>query len=175
VLMPMVHMLSDAEEKNYHDYVLAGGNLLIGYFSNIADRTLRVKLGGYGGKLLKELAGVYVEEFYPLREGQGSLSNDYKIELWSELITNLSAEVIAKFQDSDVDGSPALTVKKQGSARVWYQATELKLGSQRKFFKQIQKDLGIKSVAGEDSEVILRGPYRFEIDHSKNKVKVSHN
>jgi hypothetical protein len=35
-------------------------------------------------------------------------------------------------------------------------------------------DLGIKSEDGEDSDVILRGPYRFEIDHSKNKVKVIH-
>lgn len=101
------------------------------------------------------------------------MSNDYKIELWSELSTNLSAEVIAKFADSDVDGSPALTVKKHGSARVWYQATELKLGSQRKFFKQIQKDLGLKSEGGEDTEVIQRGPYRFEINHTKNKVKVT--
>jgi len=175
VLMPMVHMLSESEEKTYHDYVAQGGNLVVGYFSNIADRTLRVKLGGYGGSLVKDLAGIYVEEFYPLRKGQGGLSNSYEIERWSELTTNLSADVIAKFQDSDVDGCPALTVKKHGSAKVWYQATELKLGSQRKFFKQIQKELGIKDEAGEDSEVIQRGPYRFEINHAKNKVKVTKN
>jgi beta-galactosidase len=172
VLMPMVHMLSDSEEKNYHDYVAGGGNLLIGYFSNIADRTLRVKLGGYGGRLVKDLAGVYVEEFYPLREGQGALSNDYKIELWSELSKNLSAEVIAKFSDSDVDGSPALTVKKHGNSKVWYQATELKLGSQRKFFRQIQKDLGLRSDGGEDTEIVSRGPFKFEINHNKNHVKL---
>jgi beta-galactosidase len=174
VLMPMVHMLSDEEEKNYYDYVAGGGNLLIGYFSNIADRTLRVKLGGYGGKLVRDLAGIYVEEFYPLREGQGSLSNDFKIELWSELSRNISAEVIAKFKDSDVDGSPALTIKKHGSSKVWYQATELKLGSQRKFFKEIQKELGLENHTGEDTEIISRGPYKFEINHSKNKVKVTH-
>ncbi|MEN9854128.1 MAG: hypothetical protein RLZ30_237 [Actinomycetota bacterium] len=172
VLMPMVHMLSDSEEKNYHDYVAGGGNLLIGYFSNIADRTLRVKLGGYGGRLVKDLAGIYVEEFYPLREGQGALSNDYKIELWSELSKNLSAKVIAKFSDSDVDGSPALTVKKHGNSKVWYQATELKLGSQRKFFRQIQKDLGLRSDGGEDTEIVSRGPFKFEINHNKNHVKL---
>jgi beta-galactosidase GanA len=81
--------------------------------------------------------------------------------------------VIAKFSDSDVDGSPALTVKKHGNSKVWYQATELKLGSQRKFFRQIQKDLGLRSDGGEDTEVVLRGPFRFEINHTKNKVKVT--
>jgi beta-galactosidase len=175
VLMPLVHMLSEAEEKTFHDYVAGGGNLLVSYFTNVADRTLRVKLGGYGGQLVKELAGVYVEEFYPLREGQGSLSNGYKVELWSELSKNISAEVIAKFEDCDVNGSPALTVKSHGGSKVWYQGTELKLGSQRKFFKQITKELGIKSEGGESSEVVRRGPYEFVIDHEKNKVKLTKN
>jgi beta-galactosidase len=173
ILMPLVHMLSEQEEQNFHSYVAQGGNLVVSYFTNTADRTLRVKLGGYGGKLVKDLAGVYVEEFYPLREGQGALSNGYKIELWSELSKNVSAEVIAKFTESDVDGSPALTVKSHGAAKVWYQGTELKLGSQRKFFKSITKELGIKSEGGEATEVIYRGPYRFEIDHEKNKVKLT--
>ncbi|MEK9908235.1 MAG: beta-galactosidase, partial [Aquiluna sp.] len=130
VLMPMVHMLSEAEEQAYHDYVADGGNLVVSYFSNISDRTLRVKLGGYGGKLVRELAGVYVEEFYPLREGQGELSNGLKPELWSELSRLEGAKAIANFKSSDVDGSPALTVREVGDSKVWYQGTELKLGSQ---------------------------------------------
>lgn len=172
VLMPLVHMLSSEEETIFQSYVREGGNLLVSYFSNIADRTLRVKLGGYGGSLVKDLAGVYVEEFYPLRDGQGQLSNGLKIELWSELATNIDAKVIASYQDSDVDGSVALSEKQHGSSKVWYQGTELKLGSQRKFFKEITKELGIKSEGDETTEVIRRGPYRFEIDHQKNRVKI---
>ena len=172
VLMPLVHMLSAEEEATFTSYVEQGGNLLVSYFTNVADRTLRVKLGGYGGSLVRELAGVYVEEFYPLRDGQGKLSNGLKIELWSELATNVDAKVIASYQDSDVDGSPALTVKQHGNSKVWYQGTELKLGSQRKFFKEITKELGIKSEGDENTEVIRRGPFRFEIDHLKNKGKI---
>jgi beta-galactosidase len=172
VLMPLVHMLSNEEEQVFTDYVSQGGNLLVSYFSNVADRTLRVKLGGYGGNLVKQLAGVYVEEFYPLRDGQGKLSNGLKIERWSELATNIDAKVLASYQDSDVDGSVAISVKEHGSAKVWYQGTELKLGSQKKFFKEIAKELGIKSDGDETTEVIRRGPYRFAIDHTKNKVKI---
>jgi hypothetical protein len=38
----------------------------------------------------------------------------------------------------------------------------LKLGSQRNFFKQVTKELGIKSEGGESSEVVRRGPYQFK-------------
>ena len=172
VLMPMVHMLSEAEEQAYHDYVADGGNLVVSYFSNISDRTLRVKLGGYGGKLVRELAGVYVEEFYPLREGQGELSNGLKPELWSELSRLEGAKAIATFKSSDVDGSPALTVREVGDSKVWYQATELKLGSQKKFFKDIASTLGIDMEGGDESEVVRRGPYVFTINHAKNSVKL---
>ncbi len=172
VLMPMVHMLSEAEEQAYHDYVADGGNLVVSYFSNISDRTLRVKLGGYGGKLVRELAGVYVEEFYPLREGQGELSNGLKPELWSELSRLEGAKAIATFKSSDVDGSPALTVREVGDSNVWYQGTELKLGSQKKFFKDIASTLGIDMEGGDESEVVRRGPYVFTINHAKNKVSL---
>jgi beta-galactosidase len=172
VLMPMVHMLSEAEEQAYHDYVADGGNLVVSYFSNISDRTLRVKLGGYGGKLVRELAGVYVEEFYPLREGQGELSNGLKPELWSELSRLEGAKAIATFKSSDVDGSPALTVREVGDSKVWYQGTELKLGSQKKFFKDIASTLGIDMEVGGESEVVRRGPYVFTINHAKNSVKL---
>ncbi|MEL0237659.1 MAG: beta-galactosidase, partial [Aquiluna sp.] len=172
VLMPMVHMLSEAEEQAYHDYVADGGNLVVSYFSNISDRTLRVKLGGYGGKLVRELAGVYVEEFYPLREGQGELSNGLKPELWSELSRLEGAKAIATFKSSDVDGSPALTVREVGDSKVWYQGTELKLGSQKKFFKDIASTLGIDMEGGDESEVVRRGPYVFTINHAKNKVSL---
>lgn len=173
VLMPLVHMLSESEEQVFHDYVAGGGNLVVSYFSNIADRTLRVKLGGYGGNLVKDLAGVYVEEFYPLREGQGKLSNGLEPELWSELASNIDAEVIASYQNTDVDGSVALSVKQNGSAKVWYQGTELTLESQKKFFGSITDELGIKSEGGGSVEVLHRGPYRFEIDHAKNSVNLT--
>jgi len=173
VVLPMVHMLSEQEEQVYHDFVAQGGNILISYFSNIADRTLRVKLGGYGGKLVRDLAGVYVEEFYPLREGQGKLSNGYEIELWSELSRADGAEVIASFEATDVDGSPALTVRDHSGAKVWYQGTELSLDSQKKFLAEVCSQLGVSSEGGGSTEVVRRGPFKFEIDHKANKVSLS--
>lgn len=173
VLMPMVHMLSEKQERTFTEYAQKGGNLVVGYFSNIADRTLRVKLGGYGGKLVKDVIGVYVEEFYPLRESSIKLSNGLTATLWSELSRSEGAEVIATFDGGDAKGSVALAKRNLGSSHAYYQGTELDNDSQKKFFSEIAGSLAIKGEGGNGVEVIHRGPYRFEIDHNAGTASVS--
>jgi beta-galactosidase len=170
----MVHMLSEAQEKEFTSYAQNGGNLVVGYFSNIADRTLRVKLGGYGGTLVKDVIGVCVEEFYPLRPDQElKLSNGFTTKLWSELARLNGAELVASYKGSDVDGSVAIAKRKLKSSTAWYQGTELTPGSQKKFFADIAKSLGIEAEGGDQTEVIRRGPYKFKINHEKNKVSIT--
>jgi beta-galactosidase len=174
VLMPMVHMLTDKEEKTFTEYATSGGNLVVGYYSNISNRTGRVKLGGYGGNLVKNVIGVYVEEFYPLRpETSLQLSNGLSATLWSELSRLNGAEMVASFQGSDVDGSVAIAKRNLGSSTAWYQGTELTLESQKSFFAEIASGLGIQAEGGNGVEVLHRGPYRFQIDHNTNSVEVS--
>ncbi len=174
VLMPMVHMLNDKEEKTFTEYATSGGNLVVGYYSNISNRTGRVKLGGYGGNLVKNVIGVYVEEFYPLRpETSVKLSNGLEATLWSELSRLNGAEMVASFQGSDVDGSVAIAKRALNSSTAWYQGTELTLDSQKSFFADLASQLGIRSEGGNGVEVLHRGPYRFSIDHNTNTVEVS--
>ena len=49
--------------------VAAGGTALVTYFSGIVDENDHIRLGGYPGAF-RELLGVRVEEFSPLREGE---------------------------------------------------------------------------------------------------------
>ena len=169
----MAHMLSEQQEAAFTSYAQDGGNLVVGYFSNISDRTLRVKLGGYGGKLIKDVIGVYVEEFYPLRESSIKLSNGMSATLWSELSRANGAEVVATFEGGDARGSVAIARRFLGSSTAYYQATELELESQKKLFAGIAKGLGIESVGGDGVEIVHRGPHRFEINHNKGTVSVS--
>ena len=173
VLMPMVHMLSDLQEQVFTDYATSGGNLVVGYFSNISDRTLRVKLGGYGGALVKDIIGVYVEEFYPFREATVELSNGYQAKLWGELSRLNGAELVAEFKTGQALGSVAIAKRKLESSTAWYQGTELTDDSQRAFFRGIAADLEIKATGLESTEVVKRGPYQIEIDHDANTVKVT--
>ena len=173
VLMPMVHMLSDHQEQVFTDYAKNGGNLVVGYFSNIADRTLRVKLGGYGGSLLKDVIGLYIEEFYPLREQSVKLSNGYQARLWAELSTVTGAEVVAEFSEGQAKGNAAIVRRSLGSSSAWYQGTELDDDSQRSFFSSIAKELGITATSTEHTEVLKRGPFEIQIDHANNTVSVN--
>ena len=172
VLMPMVHMLSDSEEQLFTSYAQNGGNLVVGYFSNIADRTLRVKLGGYGGSLVKDVIGLYVEEFYPLRESTVKLSNGFEAKLWAELSALNGAEVVAEFSSGQAKGQAAIVKRNLGASTAWYQGTELTDDSQRKFFSDIAKQLGLAVIDSESTEVIKRGPYEISIDHAANTVSV---
>ena len=172
VLMPMVHMLSDAEEQVFTSYAQNGGNLVVGYFSNIADRTLRVKLGGYGGSLVKDVIGLYVEEFYPLRESTVKLSNGFEAKLWAELSALNGAEVVAEFSSGQAQGQAAIVKRNLGASTAWYQGTELTDDSQRKFFSDIAKQLGLAVIDSESTEVVRRGPYEIRIDHAANTVSV---
>jgi len=172
VLMPMVHMLSDSEEQLFTSYAQNGGNLVVGYFSNVADRTLRVKLGGYGGRLVKDVIGLYVEEFYPLRESTVKLSNGFEAKLWAELSALNGAEVVAEFSSGQAKGQAAIVKRKLGGSTAWYQGTELTDDSQRKFFSDIAKQLGLAVIDSESTEVIKRGPYEISIDHAANTVSV---
>ncbi len=172
VLMPMVHMLSDAEEQVFTSYAQNGGNLVVGYFSNIADRTLRVKLGGYGGSLVKDVIGLYVEEFYPLRESTVKLSNGFEAKLWAELSALNGAEVVAEFSSGQAQGQAAIVKRNLGASTAWYQGTELTDDSQRKFFSDIAKQLGLAVIDSESTEIVRRGPYEISIDHAANTVSV---
>ena len=172
VLMPMVHMLSDAEEQVFTSYAQNGGNLVVGYFSNVADRTLRVKLGGYGGSLVKDVIGLYVEEFYPLRESTVKLSNGFEAKLWAELSALNGAEVVAEFSSGQAQGQAAIVKRNLGASTAWYQGTELTDDSQRKFFRDIAKQLGLAVIDSESTEVVRRGPYEISIDHAANTVSV---
>ena len=172
VLMPMVHMLSDSEEQVFTSYAQNGGNLVVGYFSNVADRTLRVKLGGYGGRLVKDVIGLYVEEFYPLRESTVKLSNGFEAKLWAELSALNGAEVVAEFSSGQAKGQAAIVKRNLGGSTAWYQGTELTDDSQRKFFSDIAKQLDLAVIDSESTEVIKRGPYEISIDHAANTVSV---
>lgn len=172
VLMPLVHMLSESEEQAFASYLQEGGNLVLGYFSNIADRNLRVKLGGYGGSLLRDQIGVLVEEFYPLR-AQTVLSNGMKASLWSELSHPTHAEVIAKFENCDSPSGVAIAKGRAGQGVGWYLATELEAESLKEFFVEVLQGSSVATRSQPGVERINRGPYQFEISHHDNKVSIS--
>jgi len=67
VVVPSAYLLTEAAAKNLHRYVEAGGTLLVSYFSGIVDACDAIHPGAYPGAL-REVLGLSIEEFHPLRE-----------------------------------------------------------------------------------------------------------
>ena len=95
------------------------------YFSGIVDEHDHIRLGGYPGAY-RDLLGIRVEEFTPLREGERVHLDDGSVgAVWSEDLQLAGAEAVATYVDGPVPGVPALTRNTYGDGSAWYLATRL--------------------------------------------------
>lgn len=125
VVAPNLYLLTDEEADALASYVGGGGTLVTTYFSGIVDGRDHIRLGGYPGAL-RDLLGVRIEEFFPLRPGETVTLSDGSVgRVWSELGRAEGAEVLRTFGTGPVAGSPALTRRPVGTGRAWYLATRL--------------------------------------------------
>lgn len=88
-----------------------GGHLATTYYSGVVDENDHVHLGGYPGAL-RDLLGIRIEEFGPLREGEDvRLDNGLTGTLWTDRIdlTDPEVTVEARYTTGDQAGRPAVT------------------------------------------------------------------
>jgi beta-galactosidase len=169
VLAPMLYLLNTDDEKALIDYSTAGGSLVVSYFTGISNEVDAVKLGGYGGALVREHLGVIVDEFAPVRLGaKVPLSNGMSGSEWSQFATTSSALELATYVDGVASGSTALA--QSASGRDWYVGTRLDDASNQQFFASLAAELQLEQHGGNGVEVIKRGGLALSIDHNTNQV-----
>ncbi len=169
VLAPMLYLLNTDDEQALIDYSKAGGSLVVSYFTGISNEVDAVKLGGYGGSLVRDHLGVFVDEFAPVRLGEKvSLSNGMSGSEWSQFATTSSADELASYVDGLALGSTALA--KSASGRDWYVGTRLDDASNQQLFASLAAELQLEQLGGKGVEVINRGGLQLSIDHNTNRV-----
>jgi beta-galactosidase len=125
VLVPTLYTVTDAAAARLEAAVASGATALVTYFSGIVDEDDHIRLGGYPGAF-RELLGVRVQEFTPLREGERVHLDDGSVgDVWSEDLRLAGAEAVASYVDGPVPGVPALTRHAHGQGTAWYLATRL--------------------------------------------------
>ena len=127
VVVPNLYLTTPASAVNLTSYVQSGGTLLVSYFSGIVDAQDTVHPGGHPGAL-RELLGLEVEEFLPLRAGETvELSTDPPVrgDVWAEDVVPRGAETVLSYVDGPAAGSPAVTRHRLGSGTAWYVSTRL--------------------------------------------------
>jgi beta-galactosidase len=126
VLAPALYLLDDAGAANLRRYVEGGGCLVVGPFSGVVDEHDHVRPGR-----LRDLLGVWVEEFHPLpAAGTVDLDDGGTGRIWTELthVDGATVEVRyaaepAAYPAGELAGAPALTRHGYGQGQVWYLTT----------------------------------------------------
>ncbi|MEU4819801.1 beta-galactosidase [Micromonospora aurantiaca] len=125
VVVPTLYLVRDADADALRRFVEAGGTAVVTYFSGIVDEHDHIRLGGYPGAF-RDLLGVRVEEFFPLREGETvRLDDGARADVWTEWLHAEGAEVLAAYTDGPLPGVPALTRHAVGAGAAWYVGTRL--------------------------------------------------
>ena len=125
VIAPSLYLVSDAAADNLRDYVDGGGVFVSSYFSGIVGETDAIPAGFSPGQL-REVLGIEIEEFRPLRSGERvRLSNDLTGSIWTDDLRPTTATVEATYVDGPAAGGAAITRNDFGDGAAWYFSTEL--------------------------------------------------
>ncbi|MGK5675599.1 beta-galactosidase [Micromonospora sp. URMC 106] len=158
VLAPTLYLVRDAHAEALRDFVEAGGTALVTYFSGIVDEHDHIRLGGYPGAF-RELLGVRVEEFFPLRAGERvTLDDGSTADVWTEWLHAEGAHVLAAYADGPLPGVPALTRHAVGAGAAWYVGTRLDAAATDRLVARLVAEAGVRPAARApvDVEVVRR-------------------
>ena len=189
VVVPQMYLCREQWAKNLHDYVTGGGTLVVSYFSGIVDEDDAVHLGGYPG-VLRDLLGLTVGEFLPLRQGEhagltGSTGSTGEAAaashgtVWSEEIELHGAEAVRRFTSGPAAGGPAVTRNRLEEGTIWYVATSPDAATLREILRAAAADAGVcfDTETPDTLELVQRQSadgvrYLFAINHGDVAVSV---
>jgi beta-galactosidase len=172
LVLPSLYLLDEACAANLRDYVTAGGCVLVSYFSGIVDQHDHVYPGPYPGAL-REVLGLYTEEFHPLGLGeQVLLSDGTSAQVWSERVVTVSAEPKLTFATGLDAGEPAVTRNAFGEGSAWYVAARIEADALAPLLETVLDDAGVRPADWPEpvEAVIRRGEhaeYLFLINHDR--------
>ncbi|AXO36969.1 beta-galactosidase [Micromonospora echinospora] len=144
VVVPTLYLTRDADADALRRFVEAGGTALVTYFSGIVDEHDHIRLGGYPGAY-RDLLGVRVEEFFPLRAGETvRLDDGARADVWTEWLHAEGAEVLAAYADGPLPGVPALTRNAVGAGAAWYVGTRLDDDATDRLVARLLAETGVR-------------------------------
>lgn len=167
VVGPILHMVDPALQDRITKYAEAGGHFVTTYCSGIVDENDHILLGGYPGAF-RDLLGIRIEEFHPLREGDTEkLDDGSEVTLWMDRIdvVNKDVEVLRHIAGGEYDRRAAVTTRKLskgGSAT--YVGVKLEADVLQPILKEILHTVKIDSDLAEGLRGKVEQVYRVSND-----------
>ncbi|KJK34774.1 beta-galactosidase, partial [Lentzea aerocolonigenes] len=123
VVVPALYSMTETASANLRRYVEGGGVLVVSCFSGIVDEHDTIHSGPHPGAL-RDVLGLTVEEFTPLRAGeQVRLDSGLTGDVWSEVVRLRGAVPVWSYVDGPAAGLPAVTRHALGRGSAWYVST----------------------------------------------------
>ncbi|MGW3912445.1 beta-galactosidase [Streptomyces sp. NPDC005070] len=172
VVVPQLYLLTDTAVENLLAYARAGGTLVCGFLTGVADEDDRVRPGGMDERL-RALFGIRaLHEWWPLDAGEKVACDGFTGTLWSEEIeAEDAAAVEARYRGGELDGRPA--VLRRGTAR--YLSTLPEPAALRALLAGAALGAGVRAVLDglpEGVEAVRRGDLLFLLNHGRAPVTV---
>jgi beta-galactosidase len=153
VVVPTLYLVSDEAVASVAAAAAGGAHVVVTYFSGIVDEHDHVRLGGYPGAF-RELLGVRVEEFLPLRRDESvSLDDGSGADVWTEHLHLAGAESVATYVDGPAAGMPAVTRNRAGAGAAWYVATRLEPAATDRLLDRVLAEAGVRTLGGRDADL----------------------
>lgn len=144
VVVPSLYIASETTGSNVTEFVAAGGGAIVTYLSGIVDEHLHIFAGAFPGAF-REVLGIWVEEFLPLREDESvSLDDGSRADVWCELVHLDGATALSTYLDGPVPGGPALASHEYGAGTAWYIGTRMEQDAINRLIRDVLKTLKIK-------------------------------
>jgi beta-galactosidase len=179
VLAPSLYLLSEAGSANIRAYVEAGGTFVASYFSGIVDANDTVPAGASPGGL-REVLGLRIEEFRPLRSGETvELDNGLIGSVWTDEIVLEGATTVAAYRTGASAGQPAVTRNRFGAGTAWYLSTEFDSEQLSSVLGDAMLEAGLvpRPDAGDGLEVVERRSadtvFTIAINHGDRDVTIA--
>jgi beta-galactosidase len=171
VFVPSLYLISQESANRLARYVENGGTILVSFFSGIVDEFDRVHAGSFPGAL-RDLLGISIEEFHPLRASEVvELSDGAAADVWSERIHAVDAEVRVSFATGPDACEPVVTRNAYGRGHAWYVGTRPDSRALSALVRDVLADAGVPIDIDRPSsvEIVKRsseeGSVTFVINH----------
>ncbi|AXH91391.1 beta-galactosidase [Micromonospora aurantiaca] len=179
VVVPTLYLVRDADADALRRFVETGGTAVVTYFSGIVDEHDHIRLGGYPGAF-RDLLGVRVEEFFPLREGETvRLDDGARADVWTEWLHAEGAEVLAAYTDGPLPDVPALTRHTVGAGAAWYVGTRLDDEATDRLVARLLAETGVRPPVSAPAgvEVVRRRSadrsWLFVVNHTTEPARLA--
>jgi beta-galactosidase len=178
VVVPSLYLTTTAAADNLRSYVEGGGTVVVSYFSGIVDGDDAIHPGGHPGAL-RDLLGLRVEEWLPLRSGESvRLSSGHTADVWTEELTLRGASAVVDYVDGPAAGCPAVTRHELGAGSAWYVSTRLGADGLAYVLRRAYADAGVAvpDAVPDGVEVVRRvaddGSYLVVVNHGTDPAVV---